>query len=290
MSIATENRAIDQETTTLPFTVHHVASADGTTIGYYQTGYGPGIVAMHGGVRAAHHYFALAQALAGSYTIYLPDRRGRGLSGPPGNNYSLEKELADLQAVLQATGASYLFGHSAGGFFALEAALRLSIHKLVLYEPAVSIHGSMALSWFPAYERAVARNDPATALVKLFKGLQIGWMSSLPDWVLNPFVHLMLLGQDGKDMKTLLPTGVWEINEFLMLENLGLTYERYQAISARSLLLCGSRSPAYLRTAARELSKTIPQAKVVELTGLDHNAPDQNAPLVVASELMTFFS
>ena len=60
-------------------------------IGYRQTGSGPGLVVLHGGMRAAQHYLVLAEALADGYTVYIQDRRGRGLSGPPGENYSKEK-------------------------------------------------------------------------------------------------------------------------------------------------------------------------------------------------------
>ncbi len=42
----------------------------------------------------------LAEAMAGSFTVYLPDRRGRGLSGPYGAGYSMQREVEDLDALL----------------------------------------------------------------------------------------------------------------------------------------------------------------------------------------------
>ena len=75
----------------MQFSAGEVVSADGTHIGYRQTGSGPGLVVLHGGMRAAQHYLVLAEALADGYTVYIQDRRGRGLSGPPGENYSKEK-------------------------------------------------------------------------------------------------------------------------------------------------------------------------------------------------------
>lgn len=273
-----------------PFSTGQVISADGAPIGYWQIGHGPGLIVMHGGMRASQHYLRLAQALASTNTVYIPDRRGRGLSGPPGDDYSIQKELEDLSALQQKTGANFLFGHSAGGFFALEAALRLPIKKLALYEPAVSIDGSLLLDWFPAFEGALARNDSATAMAVFFKGLRLNWMSRLPVWVLAAISRLMLHTDDGQEMAGLLPTGVWEIKEFQRFERLGFTYERYQGIPAETLLLCGSRSPAYLRGVLPALAKVIVHARAVELDGLDHNAPDQNAPEVAAAELRKFFS
>jgi pimeloyl-ACP methyl ester carboxylesterase len=133
---------LDQETVTLTqFRVGEVISTDRAIIGYRQIGSGPGLIIIHGGARASHHYLRLAEMLSDSYTVYLPDRRGRGLSGPKGENYSIKREIEDLRVLIQKTNAQMLFGHSAGGFIALEAAVALPIEKLALYEPAVSIDG-----------------------------------------------------------------------------------------------------------------------------------------------------
>ncbi len=78
----------------------------------------------------------LAEALADSFTIYLPDRRGRGLSGPYGKEYSVQEDVDDLDALLTKTGAHYVFGVSSGGIICLEAALKLpAIQKAAVYEP-----------------------------------------------------------------------------------------------------------------------------------------------------------
>jgi pimeloyl-ACP methyl ester carboxylesterase len=269
-------------------TTGQVVSADGAVIGYRQVGSGPGLVILHGGMRAGHHYLRLAQALANRFTVYLPDRRGRGLSGPPGRDYSVETEMDDVRALLKQTGAAFLFGHSAGGFFALEAALRLPLQKLVVYEPAVSIHGSLPFGWVPAYERALAKGDPGLAFLHMVKGLRLSPMPLPPNWMLHPFTRRMLSDADGQEMAALLSTGVWEIREFIRLERLGLTYERYASIAAKTLLIYGTSSPAYLRDAACELSRTIPRAELVAMNRRDHNAPDQNAPEQVAAELKRF--
>ncbi|HEX2914130.1 MAG TPA: alpha/beta hydrolase [Chloroflexia bacterium] len=271
------------------FSTGQVTSADGTIIGYRQIGIGPGLLVLHGGARAGHHYVRLAQALADAFTVYLPDRRGRGLSGPAGENYSLQKELEDVSALLEQTGAQFIFGHSAGGFFALEAAvtLKVPITKLVLYEPAVSINGSLPLGWLPRFEAALGRKDYVTAVVIFFKGLSLNSLSRVPDWILSPFVRIILRGEEGQELIDLLPTFVREVKEF---QRSGLSYERYQNITAKTLLFGGARSPDYLRQGIRTLAKIIPQSWLIELPKLDHNSPDQNAPEVVASELKEFFA
>jgi len=232
----------------------------------------------------------LAQALAGTCSVYIPDRRGRGLSGTPGQAYNIEREFEDLSALMQKTSSRMLFGHSAGGFFALEAALKLPIEKLVLYEPPVPINGSLDYRWTPAFERALARGDSAVALAIFFKGLRLHWTGRLPVWMLAAFSRLMMRTQDGREMAELLPTIVWEIEEIRRLDQAGLTYERYQNIQAETLLLGGSRSPDYLRKVLPVLADVIPQACMLEFPGFGHNAPDQDAPEVVAAEIRKFLS
>jgi len=266
-----------------------VISEESTIIGYRQIGSGPGMIIMHGGFLDGYHYLRLAETMASSFIVFMPDRRGRGLSGPYGKGYRVETEIEDLKALLQKTVASAVFAHIAGGFFALEAALRLPIQKLALYEPAISIEGSLPVDWLAKFEKALSKDDSAAAFVRLLKGLQLNWMSKLPDWTLIPLARLMLKGDDGMEMAALLKSGAREAKEIYRCQQLGSTYKRYRAINADTLLMAGTSSPDYLRLAVRELSRTIPRARHVELARLDHNAPDQNTPEQVASELKKFF-
>src|SRR6266498_1429020 len=287
MIINTDTKTIDGKVNVTPahFCVDHVTSVDGTTIGYRQIGKGPGLIVVHGGARASHHYLRLAEMLSDSYTVYLPDRRGRGLSGPKGEDYTIRREIEDLRALSQKTNARMLFGHSAGGFIALEVALALPIEKLALYEPAISIDGSIDFGWIRPLEKALARNDGAAAFVFLAKGLHLNWMSELPFWFWYPLARLMLRDAEGREMVSLVPTIVWEAKEIQRLDS---TYQRYRSISADTLLLCGSKSPAYLRNILPTLAKTIPRARHIELPGLNHNAPDQDAPEIMAATLKGF--
>lgn len=276
--------------TTGQFNLGEAISVDGTCIGYRQIGTGPGLVMMHGGLRASQHYERLALALADSYTVTIPDRRGRGLSGSVGDEYSIRKEIQDVRAVLLQTGSRMLFGHSAGAIFALEAALVIPVKKLILYEPPVSINGSVSFDWLPAFEKALDRQDHAAAFVQMVKGLRLSGMSQLPAWLLSPIARLLLSGKGSRELTGLMRTLVWEAKEIQHLEQMGQTYERYRDITADTLLLYGSKSPEYLRNAVSVLEATIPQAHLANLPGQDHNAPDENAPEVVAAAIKFFLS
>ena len=96
----------------IEYTKNIVTSKDGTNIGYRQMGSGPGIILLHGGISSSQYFMKLGSALSDEFTVYIPDRRGRGLSGPFGNNYGLQREVEDLEAILKKTGAHYLFGGS----------------------------------------------------------------------------------------------------------------------------------------------------------------------------------
>lgn len=148
-----------------------VTSRDGTIIGYRQLGHGPGLIAVHGGMNAAQNLMKLAGALADAFTVYLPDRRGRGLSGPPGDHYSLAAECEDIDALARATGARNIFGHSSGAIIALQAALVLpAIGKAALYEPPLSVNGSTPTAWVARYDREVAQGKLASAAITAARG------------------------------------------------------------------------------------------------------------------------
>ncbi len=83
-----------------------VVSRDGTTIGYRQLGHGPAVVLVQGAMGSAHNFMQLAGMLADAFTVYVPDRRGRGLSSLAySKDYSIQKDVEDLDALLAKTGA-----------------------------------------------------------------------------------------------------------------------------------------------------------------------------------------
>src|SRR5215218_4947008 len=107
---------------TAEITTGSVTSKDGTRIGYLRVGRGPAVVLLHGSSESARSHTQLALALADAFTVYLPDRRGRGLSGPHRPDHSMRTEVEDLQAVLTESGAQRVFGVSVSGLIVLQAA------------------------------------------------------------------------------------------------------------------------------------------------------------------------
>ena len=127
-----------------PYTLGSVNSSSGVTIGYRQLGHGPGIVVLHGAASSGYNHLQLAEALAEAFTIYLPDR-GRGLSDPFGQDYSIQTEVENLNALLARTDTHAVFGVSSGAIILLQAALTLpAIQKVAIYEPPLLVKDPVA--------------------------------------------------------------------------------------------------------------------------------------------------
>jgi pimeloyl-ACP methyl ester carboxylesterase len=121
-----------------------VTSNDGTSIAYDQTGAGPAVILVSPAFGTRADGAALAAALTPSFTVFTYDRRGRGDSGDTAP-YAVEREIEDLDAVLDAAGGSaHVIGHSSGAVLALDAAQALptKVTKLALYEPPFIIDAS----------------------------------------------------------------------------------------------------------------------------------------------------
>jgi pimeloyl-ACP methyl ester carboxylesterase len=263
-----------------------IRSADGTSITYLTFGTGPGLVIVPGATRRACHYTALATALSDTYTVHAIDRRGRGASGPQGPGYTIDREVEDLRAVLDATGSEAVFGHSYGGLIALELARIRPLSALVAYEPAMSLNGGLDQGFIPAFNRAVARGRYATAMSRLMVGLDLV-PAHVPAGAFVPLGWLMMRGREGAALRETLRTVPAEISASRRLDSDG---RRYAAITAPTLLLGGGRSPEWLRTALSELHRIIPNSSLVVRPRLDHNAPDQGAPEVIAGLVRAFLA
>lgn len=283
------------------FTTHFVTSKDGTTIGYSQLGHGPALVLLHGVMESAQSHIQLAQALADNFTVYLPDRRGRGLSGPYGKDYSIQKEVEDMDALLTKTGAHYVFGVSSGGIIWLQAALSLpTVHKAAIYEPPLLINGSLPIAWLTRFEREITRGRVASALITAMKGTQMGppIFNIIPRPLLELLTNMAMKNEDKKankdydvTMRMLAPTLHYDFQPVIEMAD---KLESFKAIRAEVLLLGGSKSPAYLKVALDALEKVLPHVTRIEFPGLGHggsgNTNRGGKPERVAEELRRFFA
>jgi pimeloyl-ACP methyl ester carboxylesterase len=280
-----------------PFTTGSVVSKDGTTIGYRQTGKGPGLILVHGAMQTSQSFTKLATALSDDFTVHVPDRRGRGLSGPFGDNYGIDKEVEDLAALMTGTGAHNIFGLSSGALITLQATLVLSsIRKVALYEPPLAIDGapSSPMKWMPNYERELARGNLAAAMVVAMKAAgDRDLFTSLPNFILVPLMRFAInksVKEDGASntsLKVLVPTVHYDC---LVAAEMAGTIGRFKAVRPEVLLIGGSKSVAFLPIALDALAGILPNVRRITLSGLGHLAADDTGdPKRVAHELRKFF-
>ncbi|HST65878.1 MAG TPA: alpha/beta hydrolase [Mycobacteriales bacterium] len=270
-----------------------VVSADGTEIGYRRMGSGPVVLVLHGAMQSALSQRDLARALADRFTVVLPDRRGRGSSGPFGPDWSLDREVEDVAALLAGTGARYAVGISSGAIILLTAALTEPVEKLVLFEPPFVVEGSASLDWVAEAEAALARDDVPAALVSGMHGAKMGpaLIRALPRKLMERGAAAMMDKTDGDvlSMRELAPTLPYDGR---LVEQTADSLERYRAVTVPTLLIGGSKSPKYLRTALSSVERVLPDVRRVELKGVDHgvteNTDRRGAPDRVAAEILKF--
>ena len=278
-----------------------VTSKDGTTVGYRQMGSGTGIILMHGGANASQHFMKLGEFLSDSFTVYIPDRRGRGLSGPFGDNYNMEREIEDLKAITTKTGTHYIFGLSSGALITLQTALKLpTIEKVALYEPPLDIDGSILkiLSFVPKFDKEIEEGKLSDATVTMLKdfGIYFGlpkWITSLPSSVLVGLFQMYyaidsrITKGDDVPFTVLVPDFHYD---YELVREMQGKLETFKEVNAEVLLIGGSESPQFLKNTFDALEKTLQNVKRVELQRLSHTGPLVTGnPERVSRELKLFF-
>ncbi len=284
-------------------TAHHVASGDGTMIGFQSvaTGARPGLVLLHGAMEWSHSHLELARALSGRYTVHLPDRRGRGRSGAYQPPYRTAQDVEDMAAVLSATGARLVMGVSSGALVWLHTLLAVpTVERAVLFEPPLLRDLDRAAALVARVAREIEDGDLDAALVTGMLGAEMGpaAMRRLPRGLLTRLTawgagheqrRLAARPRDGYvTMRDLAPT---LRQDFALVAATSGRLDLFQDVRARVLLLGGARSPDYLRQALDALERVLSAVERVELPGVGHEVtgnadrrgrPERVAPLVEA--------
>ncbi|MFG2099914.1 alpha/beta fold hydrolase [Micromonospora echinaurantiaca] len=231
------------------------------------------LVVVPGVMSDARDWSAFVQALPGRPSVVV-NRRGRAPSSPQGEKYSVELEIADLHAVLDAIpGRKDLLGWSYGGLIAAETATRREdVRSLVLYEP---VSGPFAEHVSSAVRDAAQEAD-LDRLVEI--------------------VNIEIAGYDHDRVRSLRETSVWAhlrlLAQALPAEHAALNaftphYERYRALRIPVDILAGTLSAAAGGPYAEALDRFVsamPQAHLTWMEGLSHLAHVE-APAVLAAHL-----
>ena len=277
-------------------TTGSVISVDGTVIGYRQLGSGPKLILVHGGMQASQNFLKLSEALADTFTVYVVDRRGRGMSGKHGDHYSVAREVEDIQALVDKTGTRFIFGLSSGAIVTLQTALMTpALQKVAVYEPPLPVDEKFVPdSSISRFEQALSQGNLAGAMSSIIKGIDDSPMRLLPRFILEPILR-MGIADNAKETNSgdipfelLIPTMHYD---FILVNEMRGKIDRYKGLQADLLLMGGTRSRPFLKIALNYLSGILPHAQRVIFPGVGHLAADNDGkPQVIAGELKRFFS
>jgi pimeloyl-ACP methyl ester carboxylesterase len=291
--------------TTAEMATGSVVSTDGTRIGYLRVGRGPAVVLLHGSSESARSHTQLVLALADAFTVYLPDRRGRGMSGPHRPDHSMRTEVEDLQAVLTESGAQRVFGASVSALIVLQAArTQPAIRKVAAYEPGLLMDRSTRYTgWVRRFDRELAQGKVAAAVVTSVRGLDLAppAFKRMPRPLAEALTNKVMDSEDKQaasdtvTMRKLAPTLRWE---GVLLAEMAGTIGSFADLPAEVLLLGGDmKRPAFIKPAFDALARTLPHNRHVLFPGLDHGgsadvgpANPGGKPEVVAPEIRSFFT
>jgi pimeloyl-ACP methyl ester carboxylesterase len=246
-------------------TLQHVTSKDGTTIAYDRIGSGPPVVLVCGGSVDRMSNAGLAAILASDFTVFNFDRRGRGDSGdtPP---YAIEREVEDIDAVVEAAGGSAcLYGTSSGAALALEATARLGsrIRKLALWEPPYILDPAarppVASEQLKVYDELLGagrRGDAAEyfmAKVVRMPADFVAFARSQPWWPAQEAIAHTL------------PYDATIMGDY------SLPTKQAAKVTAPTIVLAGGADFPFMPETAEALAKAIPAGRYRRLEGQGHN-------------------
>jgi pimeloyl-ACP methyl ester carboxylesterase len=247
----------------------------------------------------AYNYQELAAALSPFLTVYRPDRRGRGMSPKPYDvGHDIARDVEDVDAVLDATGAGYVFGLSSGAVITLEAARTLDrVTKAAVFEPPFYADG-ISRAGIGRLDAEIESGDFGAALIDslLTAGTAPKALACTPRSVAR-LIGRAVLWADARrrspyaTLRDLLPGVRYDFNAVGGMDG---RIDLFVGVTEPVLLLSGTKSPAFLRQSVRTLTRILPAAEHVELDGLSHDGPWNGSrggqPRVVAAALLDFFT
>jgi pimeloyl-ACP methyl ester carboxylesterase len=257
--------------------MENVTSRDGTTIAFDRMGEGEPVVLVSGGSVDRMSNAPLAEELMSDFTVLNYDRRGRGPSGdtPP---YAIEREIEDIEAMLEAAGGSaHLYGTSSGAALALRAAAAgVPLAKLALWEPPYIPDGvpKPPEDQVEQYETMVAegrRGDAAEYFMSKVVGMP-------PEFVADARNQPWWAGQEA-----IAHTLAYDAR---IMGDYVLPVDRAAAVKVPTLVLAGGADTPWMRDTAAALADALPDGAVRFLDGQGHNVD----PTVLAPALKEFFA
>lgn len=246
------------------------------TVGEYQLtcherGEGDPVLCIHSGGFSSRQWKRLADLLAPSHRVLLPDLIGYGASSPLREPapWTYLDDLASLVALVEGEPPMHVVAHSYGGLLALLLAIARpsAVRSLALYEP-------VAFGILDEPSDAAAR-----AGLTLDGSHYTGepWLQAFVEWWQGAGAWAQMAG----DARAAFIAVGWKV--FREVSTLVLdTTDRagYRTITVPTLLMNGAASPLSERRVVEKLAAALPRADRSELPRLGHMGPITHAALI----------
>lgn len=257
------------------------------SVDYLDDGAGPAVVLVHNSVSGNKQWRRLVEALCPAHRCVAPNLLGYGFTSPwyAGRKQTLA-DAAEVTFALCKTipGPIHLVEHSWGGAVALETANKLGpkVSHLALYEPMLCglLHGhgkaeawSEALGIYAAVQR-LGDAQAWEALAQVFTD----YFNGDGTWAATPTERQRAIAAQ-------LPPNRHEWDT----SSQSMTVQNFIGVTARTLILRGSRTRLVTREIADVLCQAFPHWQLQEIQDAGHMGPLTHSAIVNA-EIQSFFA
>lgn len=262
----------------------HFVTAGGLRWHVQVMGAGPVLLLLHGTGASTHSFRAVAQLLAGTFTVVMPDLPGHGFSAAPatGAGYTLPNVAHGVAALLQALDLqpALAAGHSAGA----AVAIRMCLDGTIAPSAVVSLNGAllpfpgMANDFFGPAARLLAGSRLASRAFAVFTGARpsverlLRATGSRID-AEGMRLYARLSGNAGHVAGALGLMAHWDLRPLV---------RDMPRLRCRLVLVTGSRDGMVPPSEAQRMRTLMPRAELITLRGLGHLAHEEQPAEIAA--------
>lgn len=238
-----------------------IAQVGDLAISYSETGNGPPLVLLHGGMATAEmSWSGRYDQLAAHFHVFAPDTRGHGLTNNPAGRLGYDQFADDVVAFCGALGIEHplVLGYSDGGQTAIELALRHPGFARAL------VMGGTISERTKAYEHGLSGwGFPASGIVD-FDALKRVW---------GPFFDAIQLAHKGNGEPEYWKQMLGQIST-LWLTVPSYSLEQLRSIPEPTLIIAGDRDHMAGLDQAQRMYDAIPRSELAIIPNADHGASE----------------
>ena len=273
----------------------------GTRFGYVECGRGEPLMFVHGAVSDYRTWQFQREEFAERFRVIAYSRRYNWPNEqiPKGADYSMTKQVDDLQALLRLLDAApaHLVGHSYGAFLCLLLAIREPhlVRTLTLAEPpVVTLFVSNTPRPLELLKLLVTRPRAAAAIIKFGAKVLSPASQAFRDGNMEAGMHIFVdtvFGSGGyralsESRKEQVRANLANLKAALLGSGFApLNADQVRSIRTPTLLVNGEHSIGLFHHLTDRLEELMPHAERVTIRGVSHMMQEENGPAFNAAVL-----